>query len=312
MVDLSIIIVTYNSEKDIGPCLDSIEQTKGQLSLEVFVVDSASQDNTVGVVRQLYPGVILVTNETNVGFPKANNQVIPSARGRYIMLLNPDTVVRPGALQAIVSFMDENQDCGVCGPMLVDHVGNATSSALPVLTVGGLALDVIGLYRARRRLSARAVKVVSGACLTFRSSLVQAVGLLDEDLFWCEEPDFCLRVRRKGYKISVVEEACVVHYGGHSAITNLSLALERQYMSTLAFFRKHGSPFQFRMACILLLAQAAARYLKWKAILAVCPSKEGQIRVTTFRRLLSRISRLCLYPGECSVSQRADTAPDRG
>ena len=120
MIDLSIIVVTYNSATDIRECLDSIERAKGRLSIEVTVVDNASVDGTVDLVRQGYPRVKLIANKHNDGFSCANNQAMILSEARNIMLLNPDTIVHDGALERIVEFMDGHPNVGVCGPRLCD------------------------------------------------------------------------------------------------------------------------------------------------------------------------------------------------
>ena len=118
MIDLSVIIVTYNSADLIGPCLDSVLDPSG-VPLEVFVVDNASTDGTADSIRQRFPGVTLVENGTNRGFGAANNQVLPQCGGRHLLFLNPDTLVRPGALSAMVAFMDSHPHIGLAGPRLV-------------------------------------------------------------------------------------------------------------------------------------------------------------------------------------------------
>lgn len=289
MIDLSIIIVTYNSEKDIRPCLNSIVETKGDLAIELFVVDNNSQDNTVAVVRNEYPAVRLIANDTNAGFPGANNQAIRKTNARYILLLNPDTIVRPNALQEMVKFMAENPEYGVCGPRLVDENGHEIPY-LRRLSFWNYCVSILGagcLFG--KYLPIRQIDYISGAALMFRRELIDKVGFLEEKLFWCEDMDFCQRSLSKGYHVGFVQKAFIVHLVGRSGSFNLPLMLEKQYSSKIAYLVKHKKPLETRMIILLFMAEVAARWLKWGFYSAWKSSEVGNIRVKTFARLFREI-----------------------
>ena len=290
--DLTIIIVTYNSAKDIGPCLDSIFQTKGSVNLDVFVVDNKSKDQTLDVVRNGFPQVRAIALDDNIGFPAANNKVLPLASSRYVMLLNPDTLVMPKALSTLVDFMYQTPDCGVCGPTLLDKSGIPWPDLKKPSIVSILlnTLQLAGFYR-KSRLK-KNVEAISGACLVLRRSLIEEVGLLDKDLFWCEDVDYCLRVKSKGYRVCAVRKSQVIHFVGRSAKTNIGLVIENQFTSRLRFFKKNSSPMRTKAAWIILSVQALLRLAKWELISCLHLSPEADPRVRALHKALREMPKI--------------------
>ncbi len=237
-IDISIIIVTYNSENDVEGCLKSISETKGSLAVEVIVVDNCSVDRTAELVRSSSPDAKLILNETNAGFPAANNQVFPLATGRKILLLNPDTILQPGGLRALSLFMDANPTCGLCGPRLLGIEGQEA----PELHQPTVLLMVARLLRwkwAQRRIWKDSTLIICGACLMFRRELLDRVGVLDSSLFWTEDVDFSIRVRAAGYGIRLVREASVIHKEGQSIKRNIGQTLYVQNASVFRLVNKH-------------------------------------------------------------------------
>jgi N-acetylglucosaminyl-diphospho-decaprenol L-rhamnosyltransferase len=289
MIDLSIIIVTFNSGKDIGACLDSIERAKDSLDIEIIVVDNASKDNTLAIINSINSQKKLISNACNAGFPRANNQAIALAKGKHIMLLNPDTIVMPGSLRALVSFMDENSQCGVCGPHLVRENGEVYGDLRPP-SLSFYFLSVFGIRGLLRKyVPAKNLEVVQGSCLVFRQNLISEVGLLDENLFWCEDMDFCYRLKRKGYDVCKVSAAQVIHLSGSSARANTELVIEKQYLSKIKYFQKHKTRIETKIAISLFIFQAAMRYMKWLSIGIAHPSQDAGVRSKTFERLISEM-----------------------
>ncbi len=288
-VDVSIIIVTYNSARDIIPCLNSIAMQKGACAVELFVVDNASLDNTIEVVKTQFSDVNLIANEDNRGFPAANNQAIAVSSGRYIMLLNPDTILLPQALQAMVAFMDQEKKYGICGPVLQDEDGvlypDLRDITLKRLTINLFRLDHIF----REDLPKQSQEAVYGACLVLRRELITQIGMLNEELFWCEDIDYCRRARDYGYQICIVPAARVVHIGGQSAKTNIGLMLEKQYTSKISYLKEHSSPLERSAISLIMIGSLLMRYLKWLVISVITPSEEATIRKRTFLMLLSKI-----------------------
>jgi len=274
------------------PCLNSIDLTKGTLKLEVFVADNNSQDETIDTVRSRFSHIYFITNKDNVGFPAANNQAIRKTNARYILLLNPDTIVRPNALQEMVKFMNKNPVYGVFGPKLADE-NDIEIPHLRSLSFWTYCASLLGEERLfRKYLPTRKVNYVSGAALMFRQELIDKVCLLDEKLFWCEDMDFCLRSILKGHPVGFVQNALVIHLVGRSGSSNLTLMLEKQYFSKIAYLVKHNEPLETRMIVLLFMVEVAVRWLKWEIRNAFKSSEESHIRVKTFARLFREIPSL--------------------
>jgi hypothetical protein len=230
MPDLTIIVVSYNTRSIIGDCLQSIPPGAGDVRHEVIVVDNASPDGSAVLVAEHFPDVRLIRNAGNVGFAAANNQAIVESSGRYIVLLNADTVVKPAALQALVRFMDAHADVGYCGPQLINPDGTHQPSARRFPTVFSEALSLCGLHKrlpsSRHCLNlhekygsdeAFRTDWVTGACLVVRREVMEQVGLLDDSFFlYFEETDWCLRMSRQGWQGWYVPAGTVIHYGGFS------------------------------------------------------------------------------------------------
>jgi GT2 family glycosyltransferase len=234
-LDLTISIVTYNSRHVIGPCLASVVAAAAGLRTEVVVVDNASQDGTVEAVRRGFPGVEVIENRTNQGFGRAHNLVLRRRRGRHVLVLNPDTVVLPGALETMVGFMDRHPEAGMAGCRTwlgpsrrfecLDRPLPDLSTAIMECTAFGRVFPNSGLARrywgAARGVWAtdRPVEVssLSGGCIFVRDEVIRQVGELDEEFFlFYEEHDWYRRARAGGFKLYFVPQAEVVHLLGES------------------------------------------------------------------------------------------------
>ncbi len=248
---LSIIIATYNSEADILRCLDSLRASPPRVTHEITVVDNASADATVSIVRSQSDARLLVA-PGNLGFAAANNLGILQTSSELLLLLNPDTFVRPGAIDTLVQALDDRPDAAACGPRLVDAQGRVELSFGGMMSpwnevrqkflvrghAGGWPLVAAHVERITRQ--AREPDWVSGACLCVRRSDATSAGLLDERYFlYAEDVDFCAALRALGRRILFVPTAEVVHARGRSR-ASATHASEHAYRSSqLAFYRKH-------------------------------------------------------------------------
>jgi N-acetylglucosaminyl-diphospho-decaprenol L-rhamnosyltransferase len=295
-LDLSIVIVSFNTRQLLKECLDSVYAglAESPLTSEVIVVDNASQDGSASMVRKHFPQVRLIANEDNRGFAAANNQAL-SALGygagdtphpsppKYVMLLNPDTIVGGSALTTLVRFMDENPRAGACGARLLHSDGRFQHSAFAFPTLFQVFLDFFPLnYRLTdSRLNGRyprrlyqadqpfPVDHPLGAALMVRREAIEQVGLLDERFFiYCEEIDWCLRIKAAGWSIWCVPEAEIVHHVAQSTGQFRDQMLVALWKSRYQLFEKHYSRlFQWMARCIVRLglwaearrARAAAR-----------------------------------------------------
>jgi N-acetylglucosaminyl-diphospho-decaprenol L-rhamnosyltransferase len=242
--DFSIVIVSFNTRQLLKECLDAVYASLAESALvsEVIVVDNASHDGSVAMVREHFPQVRLIANEDNRGFAAANNQAL-RALGygtgagphppppEHVMLLNPDTIVGKSALTTLVRFMDENPQAGACGARLLHSDGRFQHSAFAFPTLLQVLLDFFPInYRlADSRLNGRypcrlyqagqpfPIDHPLGATLMVRREAIERVGLLDERFFiYCEEIDWCLRIKAAGWEIWCVPEAEIVHHVAQS------------------------------------------------------------------------------------------------
>jgi GT2 family glycosyltransferase len=293
-MDLSIVIVTYNSAGCIRDCLESIERTTSGLAVEVLLVDNASSDDTLRIVQEVRSRAVVIRNAVNAGFPAANNQAIALARGRYVVLLNPDTVVTSGAFEALLQFMDAHPACGVCGPTLVCGDGTEQPDLhLPsFLSMTRQLLAVLGVWHPQTRLHDDQVEAVSGACLMFRAELRSSVGLLDPALFWCEDMDYCVRVQQAGYRVQPVRAARVVHLEGQSAASNLALKMYVINASLIGFAQKHAGPIDRWLMIGLVVIQVAARATLWSIRVRTGRSRQATDRRDGLVRVLRELPAL--------------------
>ena len=255
MTRISVIIVSYNTRDILFNCLRSLYSSVGQVELEVFVVDNASKDGTVAALRREFPQCIVVANETNVGFSRANNQAVRLCTGRYILLLNPDTVVQPDVMAKMVEFMDKQQDVGMVSCRLVTNDGSldlACRRAFPSLWDGFCRASGLSQWFPNSRLLARynltyldehqtcQVDAVNGAFMFARREAVEQVGLLDEDYFmYAEDLDWCFRFWKSGWKIVYHPTATTVHLKGQSGNPKSSEMIRELFRSTKLFYRKN-------------------------------------------------------------------------
>jgi N-acetylglucosaminyl-diphospho-decaprenol L-rhamnosyltransferase len=249
---LSIVIVSYNTRVDLARCLRSLHDTPPAIALDVVVVDNASEDGSAGWVRAHCPSVRLIEAGANLGFATANNLGIRAAASELVLLLNPDTVVPPGAIDRMVDALAKNPGVAALGPRLVDGGGNPELSWGSMISpaaewrqkrlMQGLAAREAAVLAEVDRLSReeRVVDWVSGACLLVRRAAAEAVGLLDERFFmYTEDVDFCASLRAQGGQILFTPAAEVIHLRGRSAATAPAATNVRYRQSHLAFYRKH-------------------------------------------------------------------------
>lgn len=283
---LSIVIVNWNTETLLRDCLASIAANPPEGACEVIVVDNASTDGSAAMVRDVFPEVRLLANGENVGFAGANNQGIEASSGEMILLLNADTVVRAGALETLLRFMENHPEAGAAGARLLNPDGSLQHSCSPLPTLLGEGLHLFHLdYRQRRAMQAwdvsrpRPVDVLLGACMLLRRAAVEQVGLLDEGYFmYSEEVDYCRRLQDAGWTLYWAPEAEVVHYGGQSTRQAATEMFLRLYAGKLRYFRKHDGQRAGQIYKLILLGAALFRLLLLPlAFLAPAPERQAQL-----------------------------------
>ena len=248
---VSAIIVSYNTRQLLLECLESLRTVT--LPLEVLVVDNASTDGSVEAVRGRRPDVGVIVNRENLGFSKANNLGLRAARAPYVLVLNSDAAVRPGAVETMVEILDTRADVGVVGPRTVGADGAIQVSFGPDLTPwnewrqrklvrGVKAGEPAALRRAESLASVEHQPAwVSGSCFLARRELLLRLDGFDEAFFLYEEDvDLCVRVRAAGARVLFTPRAEVVHHLGRSMDKAASRAAAEYRKSHLYFYRKHN------------------------------------------------------------------------
>jgi hypothetical protein len=256
-VELSIIIVNYNTEEELFQCILSITQSRINVEYEVIVVDNASKKGSLSRVKNTF-NIRTIQNTKNVGFARAVNQGIHHSKGKYILLLNPDTVVEQNTIQTLLDWIKEKKDLGCVAPAITYPDGKLQPSVRSFPTF-------IKVFFGRRSLLTRLfpnnpitrsyllldmdytkpqeVDWVTGACLMTRKDILNEVGLLDERFFlFVEDADFCYRLKEHGYKVYYIPNVKVIHKFGAATDKFWQRSLLSHNFGMFLFFEKHYNP----------------------------------------------------------------------
>lgn len=255
MIDLSVVIVSYNVKYFLRQCLQSVARAMEGLNVEVWVVDNASIDGSVEMVREEFPWVKLIANSTNLGFAKANNQAIRLAAGRHILLLNPDTIVQEDTFRVVVDFLDSHPEAGAVGVKIIDGQGRfSPDSRKDLPSAWNIFCKLSGLYKLfpKSKVFGRyhltflpedeimPVPVLSGAFMAIPKAVLNKVGLLDERFFmYAEDIDLCYRILKAGYQNYYVPTTQIVHFKGESTKSRSLNYVLTFYKASLQFVQKH-------------------------------------------------------------------------
>ncbi len=254
---LSIVIVNYNVKHFLEQCLHSVFNAIKNIDAEVFVVDNNSVDGSVVMIKEKFPKVKLIANTVNYGFSKANNQAIKQAKGEYVLLLNPDTLVEEDSFEKVLAFMDKTPDAGGLGVKMIDGSGNflpESKRALPTPAVAfykifGLSKlfpksKKFGKYHLTylNKDQTHEVEILSGAFMLLRKSVIDKIGLLDETFFmYGEDIDWSYRVILSGYKNYYFADTTIIHYKGESTKKGSINYVKIFYKAMIIFAKKHFS-----------------------------------------------------------------------
>lgn len=282
--DVSIIIVSWNTADLLAACLRSLRDV--DVSAEILVVDNGSTDGSVERVRREFPDVRLIAQAANTGFARANNAGLAAARGRFLLLLNPDTELRRGALRSLVDGMRREPRVGIAGPPLWNPDGSPQPSVQTFPTLGSELLRQTMLHRAlpgrlrreARRRDTRAVEVVSGAALCIRRECLESIGPLDEGIFmFYEDTDWCYRAHESGWEIRFVDGPGVVHHkGAASGGASRTRTLLASHRGMLHYFRKHHGPRAVPALRAITLLGVSMRALRAGALLLLGGDRADQ------------------------------------
>ena len=283
-IDLSVIIVNYNVRDFLEQALKSVLEACENLSTEIFVVDNNSADGSVEMIRSKFPGVTLIANQENTGFSQANNMAIRRARGRHLLILNPDTIVQEDTLTRLVTFMDQHPDAGAVGCQILNPDGSFAQESrrsFPTPDIAFYKLTGLSkLFPKSRRFGrynmtylpvdeTAEVDALSGSCMMLRADALNqnhesegelGAGLFDEAFFmYGEDLDLCYRIQKAGWKIFYYPGTQIIHYKGESTKKGDLLYVRLFYGAMLLFIEKHHDPNRSRFLRFLLRAGIFAR-----------------------------------------------------
>ncbi len=253
---LDVLIVNYNTAHLLKPMFEALEESARGLNVRYWVVDNASRDDSVNVLRKQFPNVGVEVNTVNVGFGRANNQLLKHVTGSYVLLLNTDAFVQADTLNKTLSYMESHPKCGILGVKLLGRDGSIQPSCRYFPTPWNVFLSRTGLSkffpharmvddRAWDPAVAQECDWVPGCYYLIRCEVLDSLGLFDPRYFlYCEEVDHCKRVKEAGWKVIYYPETSVVHIGGESARSDSALTVGNQISSLqieseLLYFRKH-------------------------------------------------------------------------
>ncbi len=302
-VDLSVVILNWNARPFLVACLDSILNQHWRNSIEVIVVDNDSQiDDSVAVVRRDYPGVTLIESGGNIGFSAGNNLGYQKSIGRFVLFLNPDTIVEDGALDAMCEWMDAHPVVGAMGPRMTYPDGELQASArgFPSFGAGLFRNSFLGrlwpnnpwsrgyLMTNVDRAQERAVDWLSGSAVLARREALQEIdqghGPWDEDFFmYCEDIDLSYRLMQKNWPRFYVPSATIQHHIGKSSDLAQGTSIRRHHAAMWLFYRKHYMKGKGRM-----LAPVAAAGIGARAALATLKLMRGYSKVGVLRTIIQR------------------------
>jgi GT2 family glycosyltransferase len=301
-MQLSIVIVNWNTRQLLVNCLESIYSSPPEGVFDIWVVDNSSSDGSSAKVRQNFPEVKLIENNENVGFGRANNQAIEESRSQYLLILNPDTVVKSRAVSGLVNFLDQNPDVGIAGPKLINPDGTLQISAFPFPTLSKEFWRVFHLDKLTVRSSypmekwnqnqVKEVDYLSGACMLIRRSALNQIGVFDENFFiYSEEVDLCLRFKEAGWSLYWVPTTSVIHYGGRSTQQVSEDMFLKLYESKVMYFRKHHSSFTVQVYKLILFAGVIVKLMLTPLVLFAHPAQRDEHLALSnnYRHLLSTL-----------------------
>jgi GT2 family glycosyltransferase len=268
--DVSIVMVCWNNKAYLGPCLDSLYEAGLQYSFDVVVTDNGSTDGTQEMLREKFPEVQLIENGQNVGLSRASNQGIKATQGRYVLLLNDDTLVNAPSLDAMVEFLETHPEAGAVGGRLLNgdgsfQAGYANFSTLReefliATHLGELLWEGYPSHEDDSQI--KQVGWLSSACLLLRREALDEVGLLDEEFFiYGDEADLQYRLQQAGWQVYYLPDAYTIHFGGRSM--NRWRRRKMVYRGKMLFYRKNYGPLRTGLLRLLFGTLSLVKMLPW-------------------------------------------------
>jgi len=290
MVDVSVIIVAWNVRQLLHDCLKSVYEKTRDVDFEVIYVDNASEDGSVEMVKEQFAEVRIIENDKNKGFIKANNQGIEIAQGRYVLLLNSDTILLDNAIAKTVRFADANPDAAVFGCKVLNPDRTIQRTCFMYPSVLNMFLAATYLYKifpksrffGREHMTwwgfdeARQVETICGCFSLVRKEAIDQVGLMDERYFvYGDDPDWCYRFKKAAWKVMFTPDGRIIHYGGQTTSQKARAFRLQLEGSKLIFMKLHRSKAAFPFACLMAALFFFLRVPYWLTV-GLLRRKEGR------------------------------------
>jgi GT2 family glycosyltransferase len=307
-MDVSIVIVAWNVKRLLSECLQSVyDETKG-IEFEIIYVDNGSSDGSVQMVREQFPEVVIIENSDNKGFIRANNQAIEIARGRYVLLLNSDTIILRNAIAKVVAFADQHPEAAVVGCRVLNPDHTLQGNCFRFYSTLNMIFDALFLSRAfpNSRLfgrktyggfdyqSAKEVDVVVGCFSLVRREAIRQVGMMDETFFvYGDDIDWCWRFVKAGWKVWYTPAAEIIHYGGQTTRQSPNAFTLQLFGAYLLNVRKHYPYRTFLVSRMLTALHCLIRAFYWSGR-ALVRNKDRSSEVA-WARTMYRGTYYCLW-----------------
>ena len=290
MIDISAIIVNCNTKQFIAECVQSMLEYRGQYTLEIIVIDNASEDGSALALREQFHEIKIIENNHNVGFARANNQGIEIAQGRYVCLVNSDIKFIQDCFSQMLSYMEQHSDVGMLGPKLLWQDRSLQWSCRKYPSLWNTLCPALGLNSIFPRSSFFSsehmgyfghdriicVDVIVGAFMFVRRLALEQVGKMDDVFFmYCEEVDWCKRFAAFGWKIGFFPKAEVIHYGCGSSSMGSARFVKEYCISNLRYWRKYHSGIKELLFRLLLILRYLLRLPIWAMLILLMPQKRA-------------------------------------
>jgi len=302
-MDVSVIIVNWNTKDILRDCLKSVCRQTTNIDYEIIVVDNASTDGSSELVKKRFPQVILLENCENIGFAAANNRGLSIAKGRYVLMLNSDTIMLENTIEKVSEFADGHPNAAVvgCRVLNVDQTLQSTCFMFPSLLNMLLETFYLNKLFPKNRLfgremmswwkrdDVREVDVVTGCFMLVRREAVEQVGVMDEQFFvYAEETDWCYRFKKAGWKSIFTPCAEIIHLGGASSSQRKPEMVLQLRGSILLFLKKHKGFWIHTLACLLVALFFLLRIPYWLAM-AIIAGNDRDNHFQTVRTYLKGV-----------------------
>jgi len=273
ILDLSVVIVSFNVRKFLEECLHSLYKTIKDIQFEVFVVDNQSKDGTVQMLKTEFPNVNLIVNQENVGFVKANNIAFKKSTGKYILMLNPDTVIVQNSFRKTIDYFEQHPKIGAIGCKML----NSDRTLQPSCYNFPSLREIFGLYFLGNRIfnslkkinydKTQVVDFVRGAFMAINRQCLEEIGLLDENFFmFAEESDLCYRMKKTGWKVVYMPDIEIIHHRGKSTEQVSDKMYLQRIRSLIYFFQKNYGKSNMLLLRIIIFFGVGLRLLLRKLI----------------------------------------------